>query len=79
MHGFNGAGKAELVRSAAAHAKLQEPIAALAPCTVEVLDRATMHLFVRGNCTAIAAPVQRDVDGVPKGPRCVRLKRANAT
>jgi hypothetical protein len=27
----------------------------------------TMQLFVRGNCTMIAAPIQRDVDGIPKG------------
>src|SRR5258707_2178774 len=35
---------------------------------VEVLDRVTMQVFVRGNCTMIAAPVQCDVDGIPKGP-----------
>src|SRR6266571_9256346 len=34
---------------------------------VEVLDRVTMQVFVRGDCTMIAAPVQCDVDGVPKG------------
>ena len=33
----------------------------------EVLDRVTMQLFVRGYCTMIAAPVQGDVDGIPKG------------
>jgi hypothetical protein len=26
-----------------------------------------MQLFVRDDCTMIAAPVQRDVDGIPKG------------
>jgi hypothetical protein len=46
---------------------------------VEVLDRVTMQLFVRGNCTMIAAPVQSDVDGIPKGSHYVLLKRANAT
>src|SRR4029434_6907904 len=45
---------------------------------VEVLDRVTMQLFVRGNCTMIAAPVQSDVDGIPKGSHYVLLKRANA-
>src|SRR4026208_475413 len=34
---------------------------------VEVLDRVTMQVFVRENCTMIAAPVQCDVDGIPKG------------
>src|SRR3989454_11210672 len=33
---------------------------------VEVLDRGTVQVFVRGGCTMIAAPVQCDVDGVPK-------------
>src|SRR5687767_854362 len=36
---------------------------------VEVLDRVTMQVFVRGYCTMIAAPVQRHVHGIPKGPR----------
>src|SRR5258706_8996939 len=36
---------------------------------VEVLDRVTMQLFVRDHCTMIAAPVQCDVDGIPKGSR----------
>src|SRR6185503_17721270 len=40
---------------------------------VEVLDRVTMQLLVRGNCTMIAAPVQCDVDGIPKGSHCVRM------
>ena len=33
----------------------------------EVLGRVTMQVFVRGHCTMIAAPVQCDVDGIPKG------------
>ena len=33
----------------------------------EVLDRVTMQLFVRDPLTMIAAPVQGDVDGIPKG------------
>ena len=33
----------------------------------EVLGRVTMQVFVCGNCTMIAAPVQCDVDGIPKG------------
>jgi hypothetical protein len=35
---------------------------------VEVLDRVTMQVFVRHYRSMIAAPVQRDVDGIPKGP-----------
>jgi hypothetical protein len=35
----------------------------LASSLDEVLDRVTMQLFGRWNCTMIAAPVQRDVDG----------------
>ena len=34
---------------------------------VEVLDCMPMQIFVRGNSTVIAASVQRDVDGIPKG------------
>lgn len=34
---------------------------------VEVLDRVTTKLFVRDYAAMIAAPVQGDVDGVPKG------------
>ena len=34
---------------------------------VEVLDRVTMQVFVGEYCTMIAAPVQCDVDGIPKG------------
>jgi len=40
---------------------------------VEVLDRVTMQFFVRGNCTMIAAPVQCDVDGIPKGSHYARI------
>src|SRR2546428_1816608 len=40
---------------------------------VEVLDRVTMQVFVRGHCTMIAAPVQCDVDGIPKRPHYVRV------
>src|SRR5215475_10392373 len=45
--------------------------------SLEVLDRVTMQVFVRDHCTMIAAPVQRDVDGIPKGSHYVLLKRAN--
>src|SRR5262245_28818713 len=45
---------------------------------LEVLDRVTMQVFVRENCTMIAAAVQCDVDGIPKGSHYVLLKRANA-
>jgi hypothetical protein len=38
-----------------------------------VLDRVTMQVFVRENCTMIAAPVQCDVDGIPKGSHYVLL------
>jgi hypothetical protein len=43
----------------------------------EVLDRVTMQVFVRDDCTMVAAPVQCDVDGIPKGSHYVLLKRAN--
>ena len=33
----------------------------------EVLDRVAMQVFVRDHFTMIAAPVQCDVDGIPKG------------
>jgi hypothetical protein len=33
---------------------------------VDVLDRVTTQVFVWGNCPMIAAPVQCDVDGIPK-------------
>ena len=41
---------------------------------VEVLDRVTMQLFVREYYTMIAAPVQGDVDGIPKGSHYVFLR-----
>src|SRR5258705_1236732 len=44
---------------------------------IEVLDRVTVQVFVRGYCTMIAAPVQCDVDGIPKGSHRVLLKRPN--
>src|SRR5215216_1280318 len=44
----------------------------------EGFGRVTMQLFVRGDCTMIAAPVQCDVDGISKGPHYVLLKRDNA-
>src|SRR5438034_8106697 len=44
---------------------------------LDVLDRVTMQLFVREHCTMIAAPVQCDVDGIPKGSHSLLLKRAN--
>src|SRR5574341_1710685 len=40
---------------------------------VDVLDRVSMHVFVRDHDTMIAAPVQCDVDGIPKGSRHVRV------
>jgi hypothetical protein len=43
----------------------------------EVLDRVTMYVFVRDAFTMIAAPIQCDVDGIPKGSHYVLLKRAN--
>src|SRR6476646_7838722 len=39
---------------------------------LEVLDRVTMQVFVRQHRTMIAAPVQCDVDGIPKGSHYVR-------
>ena len=38
----------------------------------EVFGVVTMHLFVRGNCTMVAAPVQCDVDRIPKWSHQVR-------
>ena len=32
-----------------------------------------MQVFVRGYCTMIAAPVQCDVDGIPKEPHFARV------
>src|SRR6202043_4232524 len=40
---------------------------------VEVLDRVTMQVFVRDHFTMIAAPVQCDVDGIPKGSHYARV------
>jgi hypothetical protein len=37
----------------------------------EVLGVVTMHLFVREYHTMIAAPVQRDVGGIPEGSHSV--------
>src|SRR5438034_5513105 len=45
----------------------------------EVLGRVTMQVFVRGYCTIIAAPVQCDVDGIPKGSHYVLLKWPNGS
>src|ERR1700736_1391912 len=42
---------------------------------VKVLDRVTMQLFVRAYCTMIAAPVQCDVDGIPKRSHYARVPR----
>jgi hypothetical protein len=36
---------------------------------VEVPGRVTMQVFVRDHLTMIAAPVQGDIDGIPKGSR----------
>jgi hypothetical protein len=36
-------------------------------------DRVTMQVFVREHCTMIAAPVQCDVDGIPKGSHYARV------
>jgi hypothetical protein len=33
----------------------------------------TMYVFVRDHCTMIAAPVQCDVDGIPKGSHYARI------
>jgi hypothetical protein len=32
-----------------------------------------MQVFVRDHCTMIAAPVQCDIDGIPKGSHCALL------
>ena len=38
-----------------------------------LFGRVTMQVFVREHCTMIAAPVQCDVDGIPKGSHYVRV------
>jgi hypothetical protein len=40
---------------------------------VEVLYPVTMQVFVREHFTMIAAPVQCDVDGIPKGSHSARV------
>src|SRR5881275_1059775 len=40
---------------------------------VEVLERVTMQVFVREHCTMIAAPVQCDIDVIPKRSHYVRV------
>src|SRR4030095_1001841 len=45
----------------------------------EVLDRVTMQVFVREYCTMIAAPVQCDVDGIPKGSHYVSVPPINVS
>jgi hypothetical protein len=40
---------------------------------MKVLDGVTMQVFVRENYTMIAAPVQRDVDGIPKRSHYARV------
>ncbi len=40
---------------------------------IEVLDRVSMQVFVRWYYTMIAAPVQCDVDGIPKGSHYARV------
>src|SRR4026208_456292 len=46
---------------------------------VEILGCVTMHFFVRDYRTMIAAPMQRDVDGVSKGSHYVRVLIAIGT
>jgi transaldolase len=41
----------------------------------DVLDRVTMQFFVRENCAMIAAPIQCDVAGIPKGLHYVKICR----
>jgi len=43
----------------------------------DVFHRVAMDVFVRDPFTMIAAPVQCDVDGIPKRSHYVLLKRAN--
>jgi len=42
---------------------------------VEVLGRVTMQVLVHEHCTMIAAPVQCDVYGIPKGSHYARVPR----
>ncbi len=37
------------------------------------LGRVPMQVFVRGYCTMIAAPIESDVNGIPKGSHRVNL------
>ena len=39
----------------------------------DVFHRVTMQVFVRDHLSMIAAPVQCDVDGIPKGAHYVRV------
>ena len=43
-----------------------------------VFDRVTMRLLVRGDLPVVAAPVQRDVDRVPKRPHHPNLLTVSA-
>jgi hypothetical protein len=45
----------------------------------EVLDRVTMQVLVRDHFTMIAAAVQGDVDGIPKGSHDGLPKQVNDT
>ena len=45
----------------------------------DVRGRAAVQFFVRGNCTMIAAPIQCDVDGIPKGPHDATLSPMGST
>jgi hypothetical protein len=40
---------------------------------VEVVDRVAMQVFVRDDCSMIAAAVQCDVDGIPKRSHYARV------
>jgi hypothetical protein len=46
---------------------------------VEVLDRVTMQVFAGENYTMIAAAVQCDVDGIPKGSHYASLPPTGQT
>src|SRR5262249_10545578 len=61
------------------HHSVSHPAKEEGICLNEVLDRMTMQVFVREHDTMIAASVQSDVDGIPKGAHYVLLKRANET